>query len=110
MDLRIDEDVVNVEIASRDRLRGVDGRAGGKDGGEGDILLDISDGDGGVGTLTSTGRGLHGNLDTVENVAGGDEEDVGLGLNVDGNEALTVGDGNGGNRETRVTVEPEDHN
>lgn len=44
-----------------------------------------------------------------EQVAGGSEEDVALGFDVNDDETLSVWDGYGGYSEARVAIEPEDH-
>ncbi len=109
VDLGVHEDVVDVQLHVRDLLGGINDRAGGEHGGHRDIGGNGRDTDGGSGTLGDTNSGVLLNGETREAVAGGDEDDVVLVLNVNRDETLTIGNRDRGDRETGITVEPEDH-
>ncbi len=106
--LGVDEDVVDVQLNVLNLLSGVNRRVVGQSRGDGDPLV------GGLhlsgGRKTGSGRGGDLLLDSEaeEQIAGGDEENVGLVLNVNLNETLTVGDRHGGDRQARILVKPED--
>lgn len=105
----VNEDVVGVQFHAGDLLSGVNVGVGGQDWGQSDPFLDIGDGNSGGGTLAGGGGGLLLDGQLKEQVSGGSEENVALGLNVDGDETLTIWDGNGGDGEAGVAIEPEDH-
>ena len=104
MNLRIHEDVVNVQLHGWNRLSGIDGGAGGQDGRYCDITLVVADGNGRSGTLVggSSGDDLSG--ETEEQVTGSNEQDVGLSFDIDSDETLTVGDGDGGDGKAGIAV------
>lgn len=105
VDLGVDEDVVDVQLDGVDVLGGVHGRVGDKDGLLGDPAAVASD----TSTSSSTGgvvETLNGELE--EQVAGGGEDDVGLLVDLDGDETLAVGDRDGRNAQAGILVEPEE--
>lgn len=108
VNLRIDEDVVDVQLRILDLLGGVDGRVVGEHRGLGHPLDGVVDGQGGSSAGAGAARGLLLHSEAEEQIARGDEQDVVLILNVNLNEALTVGDRHGGDRQARIGVEPED--
>lgn len=90
MDLRVHENVVDVQLSVKDALGGIDNRARGEHGGEGDPLLDTLDGEGRSGTLSTTSGSLLLHGEAEEQVTGGDKEDVALGFQIYRNEPLTI--------------------
>ena len=109
VDLGVHEDVVDVQLHVRDLLGGINDRASGEDGSHRDVSGNGSDTNGSSGTLGSTDSGVLLNGKAREAVAGGNEDDVVLVLNVNRDETLTIGNRDRGNREAGVAVEPEDH-
>ncbi len=107
VDLRVDEDVVDVQLHLGDLLGGVDDGARGQHGGHRLVLAVVSHSQSSGGTLSGTGRSRRLDGQTQVEVARGNEQDVRLSLEVNGNVALTVGDGNGRHGQSRVLVEPE---
>lgn len=108
VNLGVDEDVVDVQLDVVDLLSGVDDRARRESRGLGDPLDGVSHGQGSLGTLGAASGDLLLDGEAEEEVAGSDEQAVGLLLNLDLDETLAVGDRHGGDREARILVEPED--
>lgn len=108
MDLGVHEDVVRVQLHVLDRLGGVDHGAGGQHGGVGNPRVDVGDNGRGGGTGAGTTDGnllLHGQAQ--EQISGGNEEDAVLGLNLNRDKTLSVGDAHGSNGEPTVAAKPE---
>ena len=109
--LGVDEDVVDVQIhvdVSEGRVRG-NSRACSQHGRQrlpgGHIGHALSSG----GTLSDTSGSLLLHSELQVQITGGDEEDVGRGLQINGDEALSVGDRHGGDGKAAILAEPEDH-
>ncbi len=95
---------VNIQLHVGDLLSGVNDRAGREYGSHRDVGGNTSSTDSGDGTLGGTNGGVLLDGDLGVAVAGGDEENIGLVLNVDSDETLTVGDRDRRDRKTSVFV------
>ncbi len=107
VDLRIDEDVVDVQVHVRDRLC-LNSRVVCQDRSHSDVFLDIGDGDGSGSSGSSSSAELIFSSESEEQVSRSREDNLVLCCNVDGNESMTVWNGNRGDGESRISVEPED--
>lgn len=103
--LRIHEDVIDVEI-NKIESRRVDSGVISEHRRKGHVLVVVGDTSTSGGTVVGIGS-LNSKLQ-VE-VARGDIENLIEVLDVDVDETLTVWDRHGGNRESKVSVEPENH-
>lgn len=108
MNLGVHEDVVDVQLHVGDRLSSIDARPSREHGGIGDELFGVGHCKSSSGTLAGTSGQLSLGRETEEQISGGGEENVGLSFELNVDEPLSIRDGNGGNREPRVAVEPKD--
>ncbi len=109
VNLRINEDIVNIQLDVGDRLGSVDVTTSSERWGKGDVLFDIKYCLRVRETLCSMYRGLSLGGKLEEQITGGSEKNIILGLNIDNDKSHSIGDRDRSDREPWITIEPENH-